>query len=167
MDSQDNTIRLVPFFASELDELRDIPYAIFKLDGGNKISCQILRHEMEKRVNSQKKLVFTCPSSELADLAKTRKNPAEVDDGDNGMTMISFVRSDVLEMLADLASSSTKLILDPEGGHEYSIRKLHSEYYAIVRDCILNANYMYPDDALSKFWKTAIRDADKGKDGGS
>lgn len=166
-DSQDNTVRLVPFFAQDLDELRDILYAIFKLDGGNSISCQILRHEMKRRINSQRKLVFTCPESEFHELNITSKNPADIGDSDNGMTMVSFVRNKILEDLADLESSTTRLVLDPEGGHEYSIRMLHTEYYAIVRDCILHLDYMFPNDALAKFWKTAVRDADKGKDGES
>lgn len=166
-DSQDNTVRLVPFFAPELDALRDILYAIFKLDGGNRLSCQILLHEMKRHVNSNKQLSFTCPESEFLELENTRKNPADVNDGDNGMTMISFVSNKVLVNLDDLASSATRLILDPEGGHEYSIRMLRAAYHAIVRDFILHSDYMYPDCALKKFWKTAVRDADKGKDGES
>ena len=166
-DSQDNTVRFVPFFARELDEIRDILYAIFKLDGGNMISCRILRSAIERHVDLANKSPFICQADKLSDLEETRKSPADVDDGDNGMTMVSFVCYDVLERLNDLASSIGWLEIHPEGRREYSIRILHSEYYAIVRDFILNANYMYPNDALDKFWKTAVKKTDKGKDGES
>lgn len=169
-EQETETVRLVKFFRSDIDNLRDLRNSISQLVGPTtKYSRFILLNEQVGLIERMSTLVRTYPFSGYRELVKVRKHPAKVDENDKGMTLCSFVDEYVFEKLADLEAACYNLQIDNETDgvgdkrYSYAIETLRAEYDGIIQNHILHNDYMYPNDALACFEAAGVKEDGNGK----